>query len=264
MPNITQGAELSMSRLPALSFRSLLTGTLLAGAVLAQGAQASDAEIPKDLTDHLVVNGQSMPVRSVEASPVPGLFEVQLEGGQTLYSDREGKYLLVGDLYRNDSGQMVNLTEQKQQQHRLALLKQVPDKDTVVFRPAGEVKAVINVFTDTTCPYCRKFHEEVPELNKRGVEVRYLAFPRAGMQGEGARELNQVWCSDNRTEAMTAATKGKKLKGASSCDTPVETQFELGKQIGIQGTPALILPDGRMIPGYVPVDRLVNMLGLKN
>ncbi|SPJ34109.1 DsbC family protein [Kushneria phyllosphaerae] len=253
-----------MSISPAFSFRSFLTGVLLAGAVLAPAAQADDADVPGDLADHLIVNGQSMPVRAVEASPLPGLYEVQLEGGQTLYSDRDGKYLLVGDLYRNDSGQMVNLTEQKQQQHRVELLKQVSDKDTVVFRPAGEVKAVINVFTDTTCPYCRKFHEEVPELNKRGIEVRYLAFPRAGMQGEGARELGQVWCNDNRSEALTQAMKGKKLKGTSSCDTPIESQFALGKQMAIQGTPALILPDGRMIPGYVPVDRLVGMLDLEN
>lgn len=253
-----------MSMLSAFSFRSLLTGVLLVSAVVAQSAQAENTDVPKDLAEHLVVNGQSMPVRTVETSPLPGIYEVQLESGQTLYSDRDGKYLLVGDLYRNDSGQMVNLTEQKQQQHRVALLKQIPDEDMVIFRPAGEVKTVINVFTDTTCPYCRKFHEEVPELNRRGVEVRYLAFPRAGMNGEGARELGQVWCNDNRSEAMTTAMKGKKLKGTASCDSPIEAQFALGKQMAIQGTPALILPDGRMIPGYVPVDRLAGMLGLEN
>ncbi|MFC0336598.1 thiol:disulfide interchange protein DsbC [Kushneria avicenniae] len=253
-----------MSMSHAFPFRSLLTGALLAGAVLSQGVQADDADIPKNLGDRLVVNGQKMPVRSVEDSPIPGLYEVQLDNGQTLYSDKDGQYLLVGDLYRNSDGQMVNLTEQKQQQHRVELLKQIPDKDTVVFRPAGEVKAVINVFTDTTCPYCRKFHEEVPELNKRGIEVRYLAFPRAGMEGKGARELSQVWCSDNRSEAMTAAKQGKKLKSRADCDTPIASQFALGKQMAIQGTPALILPDGRMIPGYVPVDRLVGMLGLEN
>ncbi|GHC28346.1 thiol:disulfide interchange protein DsbC [Kushneria pakistanensis] len=244
--------------------RALLTGAVLSGAMLTSAACAAQDDVPADLASRLVVNGQSMPVRAVEKSPLPGIYEVQLESGQTLYSDGEGKYLLVGDLYHNDDGNMVNLTEQKQQQHRVELLKQVPDEETVVFRPAGEVKAVVNVFTDTTCPYCRKFHEEVPELNKRGIEVRYLAFPRAGMEGEGARELSRVWCSDNRSEAMTAAKKGKKLKGTASCETPIEKQFALGKQMAIQGTPALILPDGRMIPGYVPVDRLTSMLGLDN
>ncbi|WP_456268222.1 DsbC family protein [Kushneria sp. AK178] len=253
-----------MSMSLAFPFRSLLPGVLLTGALLAPAVQADDGRVPKDLADHLVVNGQKMPVRSIDASPLPGVYEVQLENGQTLYSDRDGQYLLVGDLYRNSDGQMVNLTEQKQQQHRVDLLEQVPDDEAVVFRPAGEVRAVINVFTDTTCPYCRKFHEEVPELNEHGIEVRYLAFPRSGMNGEGARELGQVWCSDNRSEAMTRAKQGQKLKATASCDTPIEQQFALGKQMAIQGTPALILPDGRMIPGYVPVDRLVNMLGLEN
>lgn len=253
-----------MSMFSSLSLRSLLTATLLAGATIAPVVQADDSDTPTDLASRLVVNGQSMPVSSVGNTPMPGIFEVQLENGQTFYSDRHGEYLLVGDLYHNDKGQMINLTEQQQQQKRAERVAQIPDDQTVVFRPAGDVKAVINVFTDTTCPYCRKFHEEVPELNKRGVEVRYLAFPRAGLQGEGARELARVWCSNNRSEAMNAAIQGEKMDNRGRCDTPIAQQFELGKQLAIQGTPALILPNGRMIPGYVPVDRLISLLGIEN
>ncbi len=109
-----------MSMSLSLPLRALFAGALLSGALLAPVANADQGDVPADLADRLVVNGQSMPVRAVEASPLPGIYEVQLESGQTLYSDREGKYLLVGDLYHNDDGQMVNLTEQKQQQHRAA------------------------------------------------------------------------------------------------------------------------------------------------
>ncbi|MEE3213969.1 MAG: thioredoxin fold domain-containing protein, partial [Pseudomonadota bacterium] len=123
-------------------------------------------------------------------------------------------------------------------------------------------KATIHVFTDSTCPYCRKLHEEVPRLNELGIQVNYLAFPRGGMQSEGARQLTQVWCSDNRSEAMTAAKEGEVPSDAASCDNPVEQQYHLGLELGVQGTPAIVLPDGTMVPGYVPAERLAERLGI--
>lgn len=118
------------------------------------------------------------------------------------------------------------------------------------------------MFTDTTCPYCRRLHEEVPRLNEMGIEVDYLAFPRGGMSSPGARELQRVWCADNPSEAMSAAKREEALEGNASCDNPVEEQYHLGMQLGVQGTPAIVLPDGRLVPGYVPAERLATMLGL--
>lgn len=244
--------------------RSVWAVALLAcSATAALAGESGAAEAPPaDLAERLVVDGRAMPVRAVDSTPLPGIFEVRLESGQTFYSDREGEYLVVGDLYRNSDEGMVNLTEQRQQQARVERVSQVPDEQTVVFRPAGEVRAVLNVFTDVTCPYCRQFHEEVPALNERGIEVRYFAFPRSGVDSEGARILEKVWCSDNPSEAMTAAKQGDSLDEVARCDAPVAEQFDLGRELGVQGTPALILPDGRMIPGYVPLSRLMEMMAL--
>lgn len=241
--------------------RSLLA--LGCGALMALASSlALGAEVPAGLADKLVVNGQKMPVKAVEPTPLKDIFEVRLDSGETFYTDRDGQYLLVGDLYQNDKGRLVNLTERAQNEERKAAIDAIPEDEMVVFKPAGEVKATLTVFTDTTCPYCHKFHEEVPELNKRGVEVRYLAFPRAGESSQGARQLAQVWCSANRSEAMTAAIQGKELKAKASCDNPVSQQYELGKQLGVQGTPALVFPDGQIVPGYIPVERLSAMLGI--
>jgi thiol:disulfide interchange protein DsbC len=167
-------------------------------------------------------------------------------------------------MYRNDGDKgLVNLSEQKANGERLELLAEVSEDDMVIFRPTGEVKAVISVFTDTTCPYCRKLHQEVPELNARGIEVRYLAFPRGGMRSQGARELAQVWCADNPTEAMNQIkNEGEVPKQAASCDAPVQSQYQLGTRMGVQGTPAIVMPDGQMVPGYLPVERLASMLGI--
>ncbi|GGY08159.1 thiol:disulfide interchange protein DsbC [Litchfieldella qijiaojingensis] len=214
------------------------------------------------LAERLTVNGDPMPVAEVRETPIDGFFEVRLESGETFYSDAEGKHFLVGDLYENSEAGLVNLTEQRRNSERAERLAQVPESEQVIFRGAGESRAAITVFTDTTCPYCRRLHEEVPKLNEMGIEVHYLAFPRAGMGSEGGRVLSQVWCADNRTEAMTSAKRGEALSNSPDCDNPVEDQYHLGMALGVQGTPAIVMPDGRMVPGYVPAERLAGMLGL--
>ncbi|MFY0989321.1 DsbC family protein [Halomonas sp. C05BenzN] len=240
--------------------QTLLGGLLAAILAIPPLAQADD---PTDiLAERLAVSGQSMPVESVRETPVDGLFAVRLETGERFYSDAEGRHFLVGDLYENGEQGLVNLTEQGRNAERAERLASVPEDERVIFRGAGESRAELMVFTDTTCPYCRQLHEEVPRLNELSIEVHYLAFPRAGMNGEGARVMRQVWCADNPTEAMTTAKQEKRLSNAADCDNPVESQYHLGMELGVQGTPAIVLPDGRLVPGYVPAERLAAMLGL--
>lgn len=240
--------------------RRFFAGLLAASLTLPMIAQADDPA--QRLADSLEVNGQSMPVASVRATPMADIFEVRLENGETFYSNATGDHFLVGDLYENAENGLVNLTEQGRNGERAARLAQVAEQDRVVFRGDGESRVTVTVFTDTTCPYCRQLHEEVPKLNEMGIEVHYLAFPRAGMKGEGARVMQQVWCADNPTEAMSAAKREERLEGGGSCDNPVEEQYDLGLALGVQGTPAIVLPDGRLVPGYVPAERLAEMLGL--
>ncbi|MBZ0330243.1 DsbC family protein [Halomonas sp. ANAO-440] len=227
---------------------------------LPASALAGDAAL---LAERLQVGGQPMPVASIRDTPMEGIYQVRLETGESFYSDVEGQYFLVGDLYENSDQGLVNLTEQSRNDERVARLADVAEGERVIFRGTGESRAEIVVFTDTTCPYCRQFHEEVPDLNAMGIEVHYLAFPRVGMDGQGARELQQIWCADNRSEAMTAVKREEALSSVGDCDNPVEAQYHLGMEIGVQGTPAIVLPDGRMVPGYVPADRLAAMLGLE-
>lgn len=245
-------------RICARTFIAGIVATSLAMPLLA------NEEPAQRLAEILEVNGQSMPVETVRETPMSGIFEVRLESGETFYSDAEGDYFLVGELYENADAGLVNLTERGRNDERAQQLAEIPDDERIIFRGAGEGRAKLVIFTDTSCPYCRQLHEEVPRLNELGIEVHYLAFPRTGMQGEGARVMQQVWCADNRTEAMTAAKRQQALTGAMDCDNPVEEQYHLGMALGVQGTPAIILPDGRLVPGYVPAERLAAMLGLND
>lgn len=255
MLNITQEVELMMRQRRFLAFPLLIAGSLLP--VVAQ----ADA-VASRLAESLSVNGQSMPVQAVSETPMDGVYHVRLESGESFYSNADGSHFLVGDLYENAPGGLVNLSEQEQNQERADALAAVPENERVVFRGAAEPKATVMVFTDPTCPYCARLHDTIPELNERGIAVHYLAFPRAGMGSQAATTLQQVWCSDNRSEAMNQAKQGEAISSAADCDNPVAGQYELGKALGVQGTPAIILPDGQLVPGFVPPERLTAMLGL--
>lgn len=259
MLNITHEVELMMrQRLTPLSMVTwLVTASLIPAA-----AQADDAS--ERLAESLSVNGQPMPVEAVTETPMNGVYHVRLENGESFYSNADGSHFLVGDLYENAPAGLVNLTEQEQNQERAAALAAVPDSERVIFRGADEPKATVTVFTDPTCPYCVRLHDTIPELNERGIAVHYMAFPRAGMASQAATTLQQVWCSDNRSEAMTQAKEGGAISSSADCDNPVAGQYDLGKALGVQGTPAIILPNGQLVPGFVPPERLSAMLGLEN
>lgn len=210
----------------------------------------------------LEVNGQKMPIKQVLETPIEGIYEVQLETGENFYTNAEGSYFLIGDLLENTAEGLVNLTEQRRNAERAEQIAAIPADEKILYRGTEEPKATITVFTDTTCGYCRKFHQEIPQLNKMGIAVSYLAFPRGGMLSEGARRLEQVWCADNRTEALTDAKQDTLPEKAPDCDNPVASQYQLGLELGVQGTPAIVLPDGTMVPGYVPANRLASILGI--
>jgi thiol:disulfide interchange protein DsbC len=151
------------------------------------------------------------------------------------------------------------LTEVRRSELRRELIDKVPESRMVVFSPPNP-KYTITVFTDVDCPYCRTLHSKIDEYNKLGVKVRYLFFPRTGPNTESWFKAEQVWCSTDRRAALTQAKLGKPLDAKVCTNTPVAQDYELGKQIGLEGTPGIVLSDGTMIGGYMPPDKLVEEL----
>jgi thiol:disulfide interchange protein DsbC len=141
-------------------------------------------------------------------------------------------------------------------------LAKVSVDDMVVFAPEGPARGYITVFTDVTCFYCQKLHREVDQLNAKGIEVRYLAFPRSGMESEGADKLATAWCADDQQTALTELKAGVELPVNTCEGNPIAAQYELGKEMGVSGTPAIVTSSGELIPGYRPAAALVALLGL--
>lgn len=194
----------------------------------------------------------------VKPSPVPGLYEVELDS-KIFYTTSDGKYLMMGDVV--DLHSKNNLTEVRRAALRTRLLDGVGEENMIVIGPE-KPQRTLTVFTDVDCGYCAKFHLDVPALNKQGVKVRYLFYPRAGLNSESYRRAVAVWCAKDRVKAIGVAKAGGKLD-MKTCSNPVESHYRLGERLDVNGTPAIFVDNGKVVPGYVPAARLINMLGLK-
>jgi len=198
----------------------------------------------------------------IQASPIPGIAMLQVENGPMLYVYNDGEFFFDGDLYQVGKGRFINIKEQALTAVRKDLLAEISLDEMIVFAPKGAVKGVINVFTDVDCGYCRKLHKEVPELNAMGIEVRYLAFPRAGVGSDSYKKIASAWCAEKPQEALTALKNSKKIEQNVCADNPVAKQYKLGQQMGVNGTPAILLSDGSLLPGYRPAADLARVLGI--
>ena len=218
-------------------------------------APAPASNVPADLTDKLNANLGAKP-DSLNATPVSGIFEAHF-GGDVIYTSADGNYIFTGELV--DAKNKVSLTEQARAAGRKDLIAKIDPAKTIEYKAKGDEKYVVYAFTDVECPYCVKLHKEVPALNEKGVTVRYLAYPRAGIGSSAYKKMVSVWCADNKQEALAKAKNGEEVP-SKECTNPVADDFALGQKLGVNGTPALFTADGMMIPGYRPADQLVQML----
>jgi len=213
----------------------------------------TDVNITKNITKKMTM--LKMKVFSTTKSVVNGLYQVQTNAG-LFYVSADGHYLMDGDVYDLNKN-MANVTEKALGAWRLKKLKAF-EPDMIIYK-AKKQKHVITVFTDINCAYCKKLHSEMADYNKLGITVRELAFPRNGINSEAYNNMVSVWCAKDRKLAMDNSMSGKGIK-AKTCKNTVKAQYELGGSFGIRGTPAIILEDGSLKPGYLPPENLLMVL----
>jgi thiol:disulfide interchange protein DsbC len=216
----------------------------LAGAAGAAPQAAQPAAKP-DLRAE-IARRLEIKVEDVRPSPVAGLYEVS-SGAEVGYVSADGRFYIDGDVF--DMGSKQNLTEDRRKRGRLDLMAGISDEDAIIFAPKAAARHTVTVFTDTDCVHCRRMHGEMAELNRLGIRVRYLMFPRGGPGSDSWRKAEAVWCSDDRRDALTRAKRGEAV-AARNCDTPIAAQYELGRQLGITGTPGIITDQGEFLAGY--------------
>jgi thiol:disulfide interchange protein DsbC len=217
-----------------------------------QAQQKSEAPALSDISNSLAPLG--LQVNAVANSPMPGLLQVFTQRG-LFFTSTDGRFFIEGNVFDLQQSELVNDV-----QMRSYVATQIPAlTDSYIEYKAENQKYVVYAFTDPTCGYCQKLHSEMTEYNKAGITIRYLAFPRGGLNSKTALEMQHLWCSRDQQKAMDLAKDGKR-NAPAMCENPVKRHYELGQSFGINGTPALVLASGQIIPGYQPVAGLLKQL----
>jgi thiol:disulfide interchange protein DsbC len=247
-------------------------------------AVADDAD--KAVNDALAKIFVSTKPTQVIKSELPG-FHQAIVGGQVFFVSDDGKYIVRGNVF--DIATKTDIGEKQLAALRKDALAKIPADKQIVFAPPNP-KYTVTVFTDVDCPYCRQFHKQIAEYNKLGIAVNYVLFPLAIHPGAD-KKAETVWCSQNRNTAYTTAMNGawdlrKAVSSAPAapadaksktdpaaakadpasgykpltCSNPIAELTEIGKSMGVDGTPAIFDADGDHIAGYMPPDKLAARL----
>lgn len=236
-------------------YKKLIVSALMSSA-LVSGLAAADSDADKKALGEKLKPLFGDAPDAITETPIEGIYQASF-GMELIYVSKDGRYFFSGDMI--DGSTRTNLSEAARTTARKTEMTGNESKGAIVFKAKGDEKHVLSVFTDVTCPYCTKLHKEVTKLNEAGVTVNYLAYPRAGIGSGGYKQMVNIWCAEDQSDALTKAKNGK-AADASSCDNPVANHFALGQKVGVSGTPALVTSDGALIPGYRPAEQLVKML----
>lgn len=246
------GATQNMQKLKLII--ALLFATMMFTSVYAESSIESSADIEARLSEKVKeVLGSSVVVNSIKPTPLENLYEVVFDNGKVVYLSKDGRYVFEGDMM--DLVDRQNLTENSRLGARGAAFENIDVSKLIEYAPE-KTEHVLYVYTDIDCGYCQKFHKQVKSLNENGIAVRYLAFPRAGLESSAYVAAESAWCADDKKSALTAAKAGKNISPAV-CDSRVADQYNLGQSMGVRGTPTVYLASGKEMGGYIPAEELI-------
>ncbi|MGO3898078.1 MAG: DsbC family protein [Psychrobacter sp.] len=217
----------------------------------------SDATVVKALQANLNASGIEENIISAVPTDMDGIYWVTAEGLPSFFTDKVGKHIIQGQIIAVGEQTPVDISAALVASTAQEALKAVDKKDMVIYPAKGETKSIIYAFTDADCGYCRKLHSEIDDINARGVEVRYLAWPRSQ---QSIPKMEAIWCSEDRKAAMNQAKTGANVQ-APSCANPVQEHMALGAKLGVRGTPAIFTEAGQQIGGYLPAAQLAEAAG---
>uniref|UniRef100_UPI003F58C7C8 DsbC family protein n=1 Tax=Neisseria leonii TaxID=2995413 RepID=UPI003F58C7C8 len=197
--------------------------------------------------------GQNLSVSSVQETPAAGLYEVVLGGRQIVYTDAKADYLLVGEMI--DIANKTNLTEARSEELNKIDFAALPlDKAIKEVRGKGELK--VAVFSDPDCPFCRKLEAEFAKTDN--LTIYTFLMPISSLHPQAAAKSVRIWCQPDRTAAwLKWMREGQMPPAVAECTNPVADTTALGEQLGFNGTPTLVFPNGRTQAGFMPLPQLM-------
>lgn len=233
-----------------LAFAGVLPALLSCGANADNGGgNASLATVKKAFQQRF----SDRQVLDVRTTPVKGVFEVDVQGNQVVYVDQKVNYIFVGDLIDVKTGQ--SLTEERQGALSQVAWNALPLQNAIK-EVRGNGSRKLAVFTDPDCPFCKQLEREsLASLDN--VTIYTFLYPLTQLHPDALHKAKQIWCAPDRLKAWTAwMRQGVTPSGKDSCANPIEQNLALGGKFNINGTPALIFANGRMVAGALSKEQL--------
>ncbi len=233
-----------------LRFGICLTALLCASPVL-----ADEAQIRRVLESKL----GGARIEGIQPTPIPGLYEVRYrsaEGMQLVYTDAKANHIIVGTIYEARSSR--NLTEERMRKLNAIKFESLP-LDLAVKIQRGNGKRVIAMFSDPYCPACRQFERSLQQMDN--VTIYVFMYPV--IRPENADHSRAVWCSPDRAKAwleLAAAPRPKVPEASPDCDDPLDKVLRLGRSLGVNSTPTLIMANGERVAGGLSAPDLRQLL----
>jgi thiol:disulfide interchange protein DsbC len=231
---------------------ALIAATLLA----ALCASAQEATIRKNLGERLP---QLVKIDEIRKGPMPGLFEVRVNGTEIFYTDAEGNYLLQGSLI--DTKQHRNLTEERIDKLTAISFDALPFKDAfTIVRGSGKRKLAI--FEDPNCGYCKRFERDLQKVDN--ITIYLFLYPILG--ADSNEKSKHIWCAKDKGKTWQDWMVREQLPPATNCDVAaLARNVALGQKHKISGTPTLVFADGTRVPGAIGVDEVEkHLMAVKN
>ncbi|MCF7521538.1 DsbC family protein [Neisseria sp. ZJ106] len=199
---------------------------------------------------------QNLKVVSISETPLAGIYEVVVSGKQIIYTDAKGDYMLVGDLI--DINSRESLTDKRSADLNKIDFSSLP-LDKAIKEVRGNGKLQVVVFSDPDCPFCKRLEHEFEKMTD--ITIYNFMMPITSLHADAARKAEIIWCQPDRTAAWTKwMRQGVFPKNTQACDNPVAETTSLGEQLGFNGTPTLIFPNGRTQSGYSPMPVLEKII----
>lgn len=235
------------------SIAALATCFVLSGC----GATATTADhdqLLQTLTSDLP---PGLSIDSINDSAIPGLLEVRV-GPQIFYTTPDAKHLVMGSIMDREA--KTDLTASSVAEVVKGMLEGVDRSQVQTYTPKGGAQRRVYVFTDPSCGYCQRFHNELSELNAAGVEVVYLGYPREGIGGDSYARLSGAFCNPDRALAFDKIMAGEHPGPSDTCLSPVDFHYALANRLQVNGTPSIFDDKGRQIGGYLTATDLLTQL----
>jgi len=217
----------------------------MAAALLAAGA--ADALTSADVAKKFGVSPDNIAV-----SPKPvfmGKFHaVTDQNGSTIFVSDDLRYAVQGLVIDHKTGNPIVAQERPD-----AMKFNWSDLDKSNAIQIGTGKTSIAIFADPSCGYCKRLERELASARD---DFTVYIIPVAILGPESAHAVQRIWCAKDRADAWTKTMTGEAVGEALDCSTPIGANQALMQKHGIGGTPGIILPNGEVIPGFVPVAEL--------